>query len=84
VGVGERERERERERELVGDIDREGVLEREGGVEREGLVRNREWVERKRSEREGDRESTSGWGREKERVGRIDAWRERGKSVSKK
>jgi hypothetical protein len=37
----------------------------------------------KEKEREGDRESTRGWGREKERVGRIDAWRERGKSVSK-
>jgi hypothetical protein len=37
----------------------------------------------KEKEREADRESTRGWGREKERVGRIDAWRERGKSVSK-
>jgi hypothetical protein len=41
-------------------------------------------VGREKEEREGDRESTRGWGREKERVGRIDAWRERGKSVSKK
>ena len=37
----------------------------------------------KEKEREGDRESTRGWGREKERVGRRDAGRERGKSVSK-